>query len=164
MCIYIYTLQIYTLHTHILHKQKLLFWMRLIAINCLTALIKTIWNNPKILLDLLHCVFHLDKEKTCCLALQFSLRWTTNSIPPQDGSIINKSETQLRLQVKVLPTTSADWRVEHVRHVQGHTQGHVRLHQVQHLHRTERLILQRIITTQLTMQSYYMLVGSLVYS
>ncbi len=37
MCIYIHII-IYTEHTHILCKQKLLFWMRLIEINRLTAL------------------------------------------------------------------------------------------------------------------------------
>ncbi len=36
--LYIYII-IYTVHTHILCIQKLLFWMRLIAINRLTALI-----------------------------------------------------------------------------------------------------------------------------
>ncbi len=45
MCIYIYIYMHlcihnkYTVHKHILCKQKRLFWMRLIAINCLTALI-----------------------------------------------------------------------------------------------------------------------------
>jgi len=36
--IYIYTKQLYTVHPHILCKQKLLFWKQLIAINRLTAL------------------------------------------------------------------------------------------------------------------------------
>ncbi len=37
--LYIYIHNKYTEHTHILCKQKLLFCMQLIAINCLTALI-----------------------------------------------------------------------------------------------------------------------------
>ncbi len=43
MCIYICILfiyiYIYTVHTDILCKLKSLFWMRLIKINCLTALV-----------------------------------------------------------------------------------------------------------------------------
>ncbi len=37
MCVALYIHKIYTVHTHILCKLKLLFWMRLIAINLLTA-------------------------------------------------------------------------------------------------------------------------------
>ncbi len=36
--IYIYIIHIHSTHTHILCKQKLLFWMGLIAIHRLTAL------------------------------------------------------------------------------------------------------------------------------
>ncbi len=39
VCVFIYTLYIYTVHIHILCKQKLLFWMWLITINHLTALV-----------------------------------------------------------------------------------------------------------------------------
>ncbi len=40
MCIYIYIINIHSTHIYtVLRKQKLLFWMRLIAINRLTALI-----------------------------------------------------------------------------------------------------------------------------
>ncbi len=39
VCIYIYIYIIYTVHTHIYYVNKHLFWMRLIAINRLTALI-----------------------------------------------------------------------------------------------------------------------------
>ncbi len=39
MCVYLYLHNKYTQYTHILCKQKLLFWMRLIANNRLTALI-----------------------------------------------------------------------------------------------------------------------------
>ncbi len=39
MCFYLYIHNKYTQYTHILCKQKLLFWMRLFAINHLTALI-----------------------------------------------------------------------------------------------------------------------------
>jgi len=39
VCIYIYTKELYTVHPQTLCKHKLLFWMRLIAINRLTALI-----------------------------------------------------------------------------------------------------------------------------
>ncbi len=45
VCIYIYI--IYTAHIHILCKQILLFWMRLIVINRLTAL----KQQTKLLLD-----------------------------------------------------------------------------------------------------------------
>ncbi len=40
MCVYLYIYNTYTqyTHTHILCKQKLLFWMGLIAIHRLTAL------------------------------------------------------------------------------------------------------------------------------
>ncbi len=38
MCLYLYIHNKYTQHTHILCKQKCLFWMRLITINHLTAL------------------------------------------------------------------------------------------------------------------------------
>ncbi len=41
MCVYsyIYIINIHSTHTHVLYKQKLLFWMRYITINHLTALI-----------------------------------------------------------------------------------------------------------------------------
>jgi len=39
VCIYIYKIIVHTTHTYILCKHKLLFWMRLIAINRFTALI-----------------------------------------------------------------------------------------------------------------------------
>ncbi len=39
MCVYLYIDNKY-IHIHILCKQKLLFWMRLIVINRLTALIR----------------------------------------------------------------------------------------------------------------------------
>ncbi len=53
MCIYIYIINIDSaLHTHILCKQKLLFWMRLITINHLTALIlKYIQIEKKVILN-----------------------------------------------------------------------------------------------------------------
>jgi len=38
VCVFIYT-NYYTQHTHLLCERKLLFWMRLIAINLCTALI-----------------------------------------------------------------------------------------------------------------------------
>ncbi len=38
MCVYLYIHNKYTQYTHILCKQKLLFWMRLFAINSLTPL------------------------------------------------------------------------------------------------------------------------------
>ncbi len=49
VCLYIYIINIHSTHIHILCKQKLLFWMRLIVINRLTAQIlifflKTIFN------------------------------------------------------------------------------------------------------------------------
>ncbi len=40
MCLYLYIHNKYTVHINILCKQKLLFWMQLIAINRLTALKK----------------------------------------------------------------------------------------------------------------------------
>ncbi len=39
MCVYLNIHNIYTVHVHILREQKPLFWMQLIAINHLTALI-----------------------------------------------------------------------------------------------------------------------------
>ncbi len=42
MYVYLYIHNKYTQYTHILCKQKLLFWMQLITINRLTALIKSI--------------------------------------------------------------------------------------------------------------------------
>jgi len=41
MCVYLFIHNKYTQHTHILSKHKLLFWIRLIVINHLTALVKT---------------------------------------------------------------------------------------------------------------------------
>ncbi len=41
VCIYIYLINIHSTHTHILCKQKRLFWMRFIAINCLNAVVFT---------------------------------------------------------------------------------------------------------------------------
>ncbi len=42
MCVYLYMHNKYThrTHTHLLHKQKLLFWMQLTVINCFS-----IYNN-----------------------------------------------------------------------------------------------------------------------
>ncbi len=45
MCIYIYIINIHSTHTHILCEEKLLFWMRLITINRLTALITLIYQT-----------------------------------------------------------------------------------------------------------------------
>jgi len=50
VCVYLYIqnnctqfTQLYTVHTHVLCKHRLLFWMRLIVINRFTALVKN--NN-----------------------------------------------------------------------------------------------------------------------
>jgi len=40
MCVYLYIQINYTLYTHILCKHKLLFWMRLIAINRFPAIVQ----------------------------------------------------------------------------------------------------------------------------
>ncbi len=45
MCVYLYIHNKCTQHTHILCKQKLSFWMRLITINRLTALLLTNMNK-----------------------------------------------------------------------------------------------------------------------
>ncbi len=49
MCVYLHIHNKYTQYTHtVLCKQNLLFWMQLIAINRLTAIIKTEINYFKL--------------------------------------------------------------------------------------------------------------------
>lgn len=67
------------------------------------------------------------------LTLQFGLRGAADAVLPENGSVVHESEPQLWLQVEVLPATGSHGRVEHVRHVQRHAQGHVGLDQVKHL-------------------------------
>ena len=67
------------------------------------------------------------------LTLELCLRWAADAVLPQDGRVVDEGEPQLGLQVEVLPAPGAHGRVEDVGHVQRHPQGHVGLHQVQHL-------------------------------
>ncbi len=50
MCVHLYIHNKYTQYTHIYYVNKQLFWMRLIAINCLTALIIMHFNFGQITL------------------------------------------------------------------------------------------------------------------
>ncbi len=65
MCLYLYIHNKYTQHTHILYilcKQKLLFWMWLVAINRLTALIYILKRHLR-----LHCYklrWHFTRKHT----------------------------------------------------------------------------------------------------
>ncbi len=53
VCVFIYSNTINIYSTHILCKQKLLFWIRLIAINRLTALVLVFINYQLVFLVLL---------------------------------------------------------------------------------------------------------------
>lgn len=66
--------------------------------------------------------------------MQLGLRWAADAFLPQDGSVIHKGELELRLQVKVLPSTHSHRRVEDVGHKERDTEGDVGLDQIQNLH------------------------------
>ncbi len=67
------------------------------------------------------------------LTLQLGLRGAADAILPENGRVVHESEAQLWLQVKVLPAAGSHGGVEHIRHVERHTQGHVGLDQVKNL-------------------------------
>ncbi len=59
VCLYIYIINIHSTHSYILCKQKLLFWMRLITINHLTALI---FNQVKLLKSDSKDIYNVTKD------------------------------------------------------------------------------------------------------
>ena len=65
--------------------------------------------------------------------LQFCLWRAADALLPQDGGVVDEGELELGLQVKVLPAAHGHGGVEHVGDKEGHAQGDVGLHQVQHL-------------------------------
>lgn len=67
--------------------------------------------------------------------MEFILRRAAYAVPPQDGSVVNKSEPQLRLQIKVLPSSRSHRGMENIGHMERYSQGHIRLDQIQHLQR-----------------------------
>lgn len=79
-------------------------------------------------------------KRTQSPTLELCLRWAPDAVLPQDGSVIHKSQPELRLQVKVLPTSYAHRRVENIGDVQGDPQCDIGLYEVENLQKEKRFL------------------------